>query len=448
MLWTLVKSPHIDRLAEQGTLFERAYCQQAVCNPSRSSLLTGLRPETLGICTLPPHFREKFPQLVSLPQHFKQNGYFAQNIGKIFHNFRQDKFKGDPDSWSVPAVMHYGSHGEDIPKIKGKLPPELSGVPRTEMYDVPDDAYFDGRIADLAVEALQQCKSRSEPFFLAVGFWKPHAPFNAPKKYWDMYDRAEISSPAPALPPENVPEIAMHDSREILRGFKARKDGRPTADEVLALRHGYYAAISYVDEQIGRVLAELERLKLNENTIVVFWSDHGFHLGEHTLWAKTSNFELDARVPMLIRLPNQKTAQRSSAIVELLDLYPTLIDLCGLPAPGHQLEGISLRPLLEGGTTPLKTAALTQHPRPAYPAAGAQPEAMGYSIRSTDFRYTEWRTYDTDQLIAVELYDHRSDPRETKNLANLSEKSDVRTTLSRELSQLRIRSQNSIPGQN
>ncbi|MCA8987440.1 MAG: sulfatase-like hydrolase/transferase, partial [Planctomycetaceae bacterium] len=144
---TLVKSPHIDRLAEQGTLFERAYCQQAVCNPSRSSLLTGLRPETLGICTLPPHFREKFPQLVSLPQHFKQNGYFAQNIGKIFHNFRQDKFKGDPDSWSVPAVMHYGSHGEDIPKIKGKLPPELSGVPRTEKYDVPDDAYFDGRIA-------------------------------------------------------------------------------------------------------------------------------------------------------------------------------------------------------------------------------------------------------------------------------------------------------------
>ncbi len=252
---TLALSPNIDRLAARGMVFNRAYCQQAVCNPSRASLLTGLRPDTIEIWDLPTHFREHRPDAVTLPQLFKQNGYHAQCIGKIFHNWRQDAYKGDPASWSVPAVMHYANHGADKPQVEGAVPPNQANTPKTERRDVPDDAYFDGRIADLAVEALAELKDR--PFFLAVGFWKPHSPFNAPKKYWDMYQRSDVRFPAHPDPPLDVPPVALHDSREILNAFKSRPGGRPTPAETLALRHGYYAAISYVDAQIGKVLDAL-----------------------------------------------------------------------------------------------------------------------------------------------------------------------------------------------
>ena len=292
-----VKSPNIDKLAARGTLFTRAYCQQAVCNPSRASLLTGLRPATLGIWDLPTHFRQRVPRVMTLPQHFKGQGYFTQGIGKIFHNWRQDDFKGDAVSWSVPEAMHYNTHGADTAMVVGKLPPNLTKVPRCEMRDVADNAYFDGRIAEMAVKTLTELKARRRPFFFAVGFWKPHAHFNAPKKYWDLYRRSDIRLPENPRPPKDAPAIALHDSREILRGFKSRPGGRPTRDEVLTLRHGYLAAISYVDAQVGKVLDALDRLGLAEKTIIVFWSDHGYHLGEHGLWAKTSNFELDARVP-------------------------------------------------------------------------------------------------------------------------------------------------------
>lgn len=409
-----IRSPNIDRLAERGTLFDRAYCQQAVCNPSRASLLTGLRLDTLQIWDLPTHFRQRRPDVVTLPQLFKQHGYHTQNIGKIFHNWRQDDYRGDAASWSVPAVMHYNTHGADKAEVEGRLPPNLSQVPKCEIRDVPDNAYFDGRIAELAVSALQQLQDR--PFFLAVGFWKPHAHFNAPKKYWDFYDRTEIQPPAHAQPPRRVPEIALHDGREICRDFKQRPGGKPNAADALALRHGYYAAISYVDAQIGKVIDELDRLGLRENTVIVFWSDHGYHLGEHGLWAKTSNFELDARVPMIISLPGQSRGQRTAAIVELLDLYPTLAEICGLPAPGD-LEGKSLCPILADPKATVKSAALTQHPRPAYPRPGEAPQAMGYSMRTDRYRYTEWRDFHSGQVLARELYDHQNDPGETENVA-------------------------------
>jgi iduronate 2-sulfatase len=414
----IVKSPNIDRLAQRGTLFGRAYCQQAVCNPSRASLLTGLRPDTIRVWDLPTHFRQNRPDAVTLPQLFKQNGYHTRDIGKIFHNWRQDAYKGDPVSWSVPAVMHYANHGSDQAMVSGPLPPDQSNVPKTEMRDVPDNAYFDGRIAELAVEALGELKDR--PFFLAVGFWKPHAQFNAPKRYWDLYNRSDISPPANPRPPAGVPDIAMHDSREILRAFKDRPNGRPTPAEVLALRHGYYAATSYVDAQIGKVLDELDRLDLRKNTIVVFWSDHGYHLGEHGLWAKTSNFELDARVPMIIAAPNHPGGQRTDALVELLDIYPTLADLCGLEAP-KELEGKSLWPLLDDPTATVKPAAITQHPRPAYYSDDEPLTAMGYSMRTDRYRYTEWRDAADGHVVARELYDHADDPAETLNLAGQSE---------------------------
>jgi len=428
-----VTSPHIDALAERGTLFERAYCQQAVCNPSRASLLTGLRPDTIGIWDLPTHFRDKHPELVTLPQHFLQQGYFTQNIGKIFHNWRQDAHEGDAPSWSVPAVLHYNSHGNDQPVVAEPMPPNLSAVPRTEMRDVPDSAYFDGRIADLAVQALDERHSADEPFFLAVGFWKPHAPFNAPTRYWDLYSRPSVSLPVNPDPPFGVPDIAMHDSREILRGFKSKW---PNEEQTRTLRHGYYAGISYVDAQIGKLLGAVNRLDLWKNTVVVFWSDHGFHLGEHHLWAKTSNFELDARVPLIIATPSHTGGQRTSSLVELIDLYPTLTDLCRLP-PVSELDGVSLVPVLDDPSTVVKDGAMTQHTRPAYPPKDKDPDVMGYSLRTDSYRYTEWRDFHTGELVASELYDHVNDPRETVNVADQAEHSDLVRELARQLRNLR-----------
>ncbi len=431
-----ILSPNIDRLAQRGMLFGHAYCQQAVCNPSRASMLTGLRPATLRLWDLPTHFRERRPGAITLPAHFKAHGYHAQGIGKIFHNWRQDRFRGDPASWSVPERMHYAAHGDDKPQPAGGLasPPDLSRVPRCEMRDVPDEAYFDGRIAAMAVAALEEQARGRDPFFLAVGFWKPHLPFNAPKRYWDLYDRDALPDVPRQLRerPEGVPDIALHDSREMLRGFRDRPDGRPTPAEVRALRHGYYAAISYVDAQVGKVIDALDRLGLADDTVVVFWSDHGFHLGEHDLWAKTSNFELDARVPLIIAAPGFGAGLRCDSVVELLDLFPTLSDLCGLPIP-EALDGVSLRPLLSGEPGPVTAGAMTWHPRPPYPKPGEDPSAMGYSLRTERYRYTEWRAFPAGELLARELYDHGADPGETNNIAGVAALGETLESLAAQL---------------
>ena len=408
-----IHSPNIDQLATRGTLFNRAYCQQAVCNPSRSSMLTGLRLDTLHLWDLPTHFRQQIEDVVTLPQLFKQNGYHTQCVGKIFHNWRQDEYRGDAVSWSVPQEMHYNSHGNDKAMVEGPLPANLSDVPKCVIRDVPDEAYFDGRVAQRAVEVLKEVKDK--PFFLAVGFWKPHSHFNAPKKYWDLYDPGEIKLPVNRENPKNVPEIALHNGQEILRSYKDFPHQYPTDHQAREMRRGYYANISYMDAQVGKVLEELDRLNLRNNTIVVLWSDHGFHLGENGLWAKTSNFELDARVPMIISTPVFNQPQRTNSLVELLDIYPTLAELCHLQAPDN-LEGKSLVPILKNPRTTLKRQALTQHCRPAYPRYGEDPKAMGYSIRTNRFRYTEWRDFQTQTVLATEVYDHRHDPHETNNV--------------------------------
>ena len=408
-----VKTPNLDRLATRAVLFNRAYCQQAVCNPSRASLLTGRRPDTLRVWDLPTHFRANMPDVVTLPQYFKLQGYFTQNIGKIFHNFRQT-IQGDPDSWSVPAVMHYAIHGDDKPIVDGPLAPNLARDQKCEQRDVPDEAYYDGRVAQRAVEALRELRQKSEPFFLAVGFWKPHSPFNAPKRYWDLYAREDIAPPKNPDWPLDAPRIAWHDSREILT-----TQGRALSPEAICeIRHGYLANISYFDAQLGKVLDELDRLQLADKTVIAFWSDHGYHLGEQSLWAKTSNFELDARVPMLIAAPGMKQGSKTDALAELIDLYPTLVEICGLPQPSG-LEGTSLVPVLKNPKATVKESALTQHPRPAYYDRDSPPApaAMGYSLRTDRFRYTEWRNWKTGATEARELYDHQSDPNETRNVA-------------------------------
>ncbi len=421
-------TPHLDRLAKRTLQFNRAYCQQAVCNPSRSSMLTGRRPDTLRIWNNGTHFRERNPNVTTLPLWFKEHGYTTRCVGKIFHNWHT-KVQGDPRSWSAPEFLHYANHGDDAPQVTGSLPPNTASPsprqygtgPLYECRDVPDDAYYDGRVATKAVRVLSEVKD--EPFFLAVGFWKPHAPFNAPKKYWDLYDRAKLP-PLNTARPSDVPEVAFHDGRE-LRGAPPNQVTFTDA-QIAEIRHGYFANVSYLDAQLGRVLDALDQSGVADRTAIVFIGDHGYHIGEHSLWAKTSNFEFDARVPLFLSAPGMTSAgQQTSAIVESIDVFPTLIEICGLPAPA-ELEGTSLTPVLKDPTASIKLSALTQHPRPAYydREPSKAPRTMGYSVRTDSFRYTEWRDWTTGETVARELYDHRADSAELRNLANSSEHAD------------------------
>ena len=394
-----VISPHVDALAKRGRLFTRAYCQQAVCNPSRASMMTGLRPDTLRIWDLPTHLRDRRPEVITLPQHFKNHGYFTQGIGKLFHNWRQE-IEGDPKSWSVPQLMHFARHGDDKPVSPdpGQLPPNLSRNPKCDRRAVPDSAYFDGRIADLAIAALEQLKKKQQPFFLGVGFWKPHLPFNAPKKYWDLYDPAKLPPLANPQQPTNAPDIAFHDAREMLRSFGGKQ---PTPAQRRELRHGYYATISYMDAQIGRVLAELDRLGLRENTIIAFASDHGFHLGEHDFWAKVSLLDESSQVPLIISVPGKQPAVCHS-LTELLDLYPTLAALCGLPAQ-PRLQGKDISRMLDDPAHTVRIAAFS-----------VAPMRKGFLLREDDWAFIQ---YGEQGQNGMELFHIKTDPHQYTNLA-------------------------------
>jgi iduronate 2-sulfatase len=420
-------TPNLERLAKRSVQFNRMYAQQAVCNPSRSSLLTGRRPDTLRVWNNSVHFRTPNPDVKTLPLWFKEHGYLTRCVGKIFHNWHTAE-KGDARSWSAPEFLYYANHGDDSPK--SEQPPESTPMqtplrygagPLCEMRDVPDEAYYDGRVAKEAVRVLGEVKD--QPFLLAVGFWKPHAPFNAPKKYWDLYERSDFEK-FNGSRPEGAPTLAFHKSTEIL-GKTGDAESLPNA-QAAEMRHGYFANISYLDAQIGKVLDALEREGLAERTVVVFISDHGYHIGEHALWGKTSNFEFDARVPAFVSAPALASAgTKTDAIGELIDLFPTLNQLCGLPeAPG--LEGRSLVPILQNPSAVGKPGAFSQHPRPAYfdREPSKMPQAMGVSVRTPWVRYTEWRDWKTGGVLARELYDSVQDPTETRNRAEDSEFAD------------------------
>jgi iduronate 2-sulfatase len=408
------KTPHIDALAKRGVLFERAYCQQALCNPSRSSFLTGQRPDALGLWCNGIHFRDLKPNVVTLPELFKKNGYVTRDCGKIFHNWHTT-VKGDPQAWSAPEFLFYENHANDTPQLPGKKPADfmnLAAAPKCTQVDVPDEAFFDGRVAAEAIKVLAEVKDK--PFFLAVGLWKPHAPFNAPKKYWDMYNRAELPK-LDVRKPESGPDIARHDSRELL-GFDDTRI-EVTADQAAEWRQGYFANTSYMDAQLGKVIEALKQSGVENNTLIVFVGDHGYHLGEHEQWGKTSCYELDAHVPLIIIPPSGSSAgRRVSSLVELVDLYPTIASYCNL-AVDQKLDGTSLLPLLKDPTSKVKEAAFTQHPRPAYydRTPSKTPTHMGYSVRTPAVRYTEWRDWTTGKVTARELYEHERDPRELVN---------------------------------
>lgn len=411
-----MKTPNLDRLATSGMLFERAYCQVAVCNPSRNSLLSGCRPDTTRIFDNQHFLRGQLPEVVTLPQHFKSHGYTTLSLGKVFHHSEKEP-GDDPQSWSEPAWYHgepykhwFAKESLDYVKQlkalpKDKQPKQLRAAP-FEAAAEPDDVYPDGQTAIKTIETLQRLKTDAKPFFLAVGFVKPHLPFTCPQKYWDLYPAESIQMPANASRPENAPEPAFHNNYELRSYGTVPEKGDVPADMALNLIRGYRACVSFMDAQLGKVLAELDRLGLRENTLVVLWGDHGYHLGENGVWTKMTNFERGTRAPLLVSLPGMKTAgQRSRAIVEFVDLYPTLAELCALPLPPH-LEGTSFVPLLEKPDREWKKAAFSQYQRPG------KPPIMGRSIRTADWRYTEWRD-PKQNLVGTELYDAT----ESKNLA-------------------------------
>jgi len=447
-----VIAPNIDgRLAGRGVVFTQAYCQQAVCNASRSSLLTGRRPDTTKVGGLEKHFgkvapdgpfafpqwrdmhfRWALPNVVTLPQYFMQHGYHARGIGKVYHGH---PWAQDPASWSVPMVYNVVPRRDVsyvLPENRLDNTPDWPGIKTaaTECADVPDNAYVDGKVADEAIRVLRKIKD--QPFFLAVGFRKPHLPFSAPKKYWDLYDRGKLSPPANPNRPKGVTDWAFHDNRE-LRGYMDIPDTGPIPfEKVMELRHGYYACVSYLDAQIGKLLDELDRLALTDSTIIILWGDHGYHLGEKGLWCKFTNYELDTHAPLILAVPGQKNAgAKIDALVEFVDIYPTLVDLCGLPMPDG-LEGISMTPLLDDPKRPWKKAAFSQYPR-AWFEDGKPAGVMGRTMRTLRYRYTEWQDYITGEIRARELYDHTRDPAEMHNLVNRLEYIETIQRLSRML---------------
>jgi iduronate 2-sulfatase len=433
----VVHTPHLDRLAAAGTVFLRAYAQQAVCNPSRASMLTGLRPDTLRVWDLRAHFREHQQDLVTLPQHFKTHGYRSVSLGKVFHNqagrFHPPIPFADPISWSEPPRWSDGGHWEDWVVPGSDTGPERKQG-AVQCLDVPDEAYWDGQIAQAAVEELQRLHQHNEPFFLAVGFWKPHLPFNAPKRYWDLYDRASLAPPVPDRPAVDAPALADNLGGELRTYLGIPKEGELPEAMVAELRHGHLAAISFLDAQVGKVLAELDRLGLTERTIVVFWSDHGLHVGERGMWGKATNYEIDARAPLIISAPRFAPG-RTESLVEFVDVYPTLLELSSLPLPRQSLAGASLVPWLRQPDAPGKEYALSQHPRPWPAIADSQPTHMGYTVRSAGHRYIEWREWSEGAVVAIELYDHERDPAESVNVAEAPEYAEVRDRLRRALAQ-------------
>lgn len=399
----LVKSPNIDRLAREGVRFDRAYCQYPLCSPSRSSFLTGRRPDATGVLTNPgntshPHFRDKLPEAIAMPELFRKNGYAVVRVGKLYH-YNVPKGIGtpgldDPRSWDR-TFNPKGRDTDDEPRIFTLAKGQFGGTLSWLAADGTDAEQTDGLAATRAVALLRELKGK--PFFLAVGFYRPHTPYVAPKKYFDAYPVSSI----------NLPKVpAGHDAAIPTPAIANRKaEEKGLTDELRRQAiQAYHASTSFMDARVGELLDALDRLDLAKNTIVVFASDHGYHLGEHNLWQKSSLFDGVARVPLIIRAPGNKGAgQGSPRTVEMIDVYPTLADYCGLKAPG-ELEGLSLKTFLDNPGAARERPAYTQVRRPM---------ADGRSVRTERHRYTEWNKGEKGR----QLYDLDADPLEHNNLA-------------------------------
>lgn len=444
-------TPNFDRLAAMGVSFHNAHVQQAVCGPSRASIMTGMYPDRTQVWDLHTDFRKSAPDLISMPEYLATQGYVTTGIGKIYH--KNSSSPGhDGKSWTIPHVLPKDfNENTGAPAMNTYQNPEtkaqiealqqeakekgLKGYgkiskyvyakvkPSTECEDVPDDAYQDGVYTKEALRKLKMLKAQEKPFFLALGYQRPHLPFVAPKKYWDLYEREKIElAPFQELA-ENSPRIAYHNFGEIRAYSDIDKDAdlgdRFPEEKQRELIHGYMACVSYIDAQLGMVLDALEELELADNTVIVLWGDHGFHLGDHTLWCKHSNFEQATRIPLYFAGPGvSQNRVVEKQPVELVDVFPTLFDLAGVAQP-EGLSGKSLEPLLdESPKTGIdRDYAISQYHR--------RKDVMGYTIRTARYRYTEWhedhyrsyKPYQESNIIGVELYDYQEDPNETRNLA-------------------------------
>ena len=473
----IVKSPNIDALASQGVQFNRAYCQQAICGPSRASVMTGTRPETINVIDLFQDFRANRPDIVTLPQHFRDNGYETVYVGKVFH----PGFTDEEMSWSRKPVRP--PRNPDAPETKGgyaskanqamytenKIRLEekygekvitdnwLAKGPAYECEDVPDDTYEDGYNTESAIATLKDLKKNNKPWFLGYGLLKPHLDWIAPKKYWDMYDEDKIEISTQVNAPKDGASMGLSESLEVRVGANIPKTDPFSPELQRKLKHAYYACISYIDAQIGKMIGALKESGEYDNTIIVLWSDHGFNLGEMGYWGKATNYEIATKIPFIIIAPgvtDKVKGAKSEALVELVDAYPTLCDLAGLKRPAT-LEGHSLVPLLKNPDMPWQKAAFSLFPTPALREWAARPftapfrtsffapliekiEArikaqmgdkwnrntfenfvMGYAMRTDRYRLVVWkdRRRPNEEPLFVELYDHKMDPDETVNIA-------------------------------
>jgi iduronate 2-sulfatase len=411
-----IHSPNIDALAARGTIFERTYCQVAVCGASRASLMTGLRPQTTRCWNYKTPMREMNPDALSLPQHFKAHGYETISLGKIYHASNDDF----PQGWSEKPRRGLGQQyasaagiakHKKATRIQKETGVRSNGPASENGGDVSDDVYSDGAVTKAAVARLKNYADNEKPFFLAVGFTKPHLPFNAPGKYWDLYDRSKIKVPSRdkminGLPYDGSTWGELKNYSDISKKTKVLDDAKTRE-----LIHGYRAAVSFMDAQVGRLIKTLDETGLAKNTIIVLWGDHGYYLGDYGEWCKHTTYEVAAKVPLIIAAPGQKKGQRTKALTELVDLFPTLCELGGLPVP-QNLHGVSLKPVLGKPDIPWKKGAFSQYYK-GKPGVG---RVLGTSLRTDRYRYTEWRRKDhTGKLEDITLIDFHGNPK--KNVA-------------------------------
>ena len=471
----IAQSPHLDELAKEGMCFDRAYCQQAICSPSRASLMTGARPDQIGVIENTAYFRELNPEVVTLPQHFISQGYEAVYCGKIYHGRMTDERhswsrKAAYDQCSVERTHLPGGYAlvenqklwaSNKEKMLARYGQQGSGGlihgPAYESAEVPDHAYSDGYSTQLAIATLRDHleKKPKQPLFLGLGFKKPHLNFVAPKKYWDLYDREKIKLSQQSGAPIAGAATGLHASFELRTRHGIPKKGPIGPELAQTLLHGYYACVSYVDAQIGLMLEALEEAGVRDNTVIVVWGDHGWHLGDMGIWGKATNYEIATRVPLIVWTPNmQARGQHSKALVELVDIYPTLCELTNLPVPEH-LAGESFASLLNDPKEEGKEYAVSQFPNPALREWAANPlspgmrqtffgplieaveerikrqqgklwdrelfenHLMGYSLRTNRHRLVAWLDYRNvhAEPLFLELYDHAKDPKESQNIA-------------------------------
>ena len=461
---TIVISPNIDKLALEGITFRETFCQSAVCAPSRASMMTGLRPDSTRVWHLGDKFREINPKAVTMPQYFSKYGYHTVNIGKIFHNYMPDSISWDePDlrpkrylkkewlerdgeTFYISEAVNKSQERKRDSLLKLKPIRYADGWntgPAWEAANVHDTLYYDGAQTKLAKQTLSRLSKLDKPFFMGLGFFRPHLPFAVPKTYWDLYDANKIPLPNNPEIPKDAPIYSMNSMYELRSydGFShidhPVSSYRMNEDTIRLLRHGYYASVSYVDKLIGDLISHLKEIGLYENTIIVIFGDHGWKLGDHNSWGKMTNYNIDLKVPLIIRSPKQKNkGVQTHAISELVDVFPTLCDLAEIDIPNY-MQGISLVPLIEKPKLKWKQAAFSQfHRRPKESADGER--YMGYSLNTKKYHYIEWydwnhKTSTKGELKGTELYDREHDPYEKVNISENAKLSETKKELSKQL---------------